>query len=164
MHRVSKEMMGLWASKGPWDYQGLKGFLVPREMLVHLVLLVYLELQESPVRGESQGSQGSRARGGPSERLDSQGLRDPKVLLVVLEKMGPLDTRERQGGLETEGLKENVATLVFLEREVSRESEDAAVKLAHLDQWDLQAKRETLVLRDSWGTRPYWVIQDSWRS
>lgn len=164
MHRVPKEMMGFWASKGPWVYQGLKGFLVPREMSVCLVLLEYLELQGSPVREESQGSQGSRASGGPSERPDSQGLRDPKALLAVLAKMGPLDPRESQGGLETEAPKESVAILVFLESEASRESGDAAVKLVHLDQWDLQAKRETQVLRDSWGALTYWVILDSWRS
>lgn len=164
MHRVPKEITGLWASQGSWVYQGLKGFLVPREMLVHLVLLEYLELQGSPVREESQGSQGSRASGGPSERPDSQGLRDPKVLLAALAKMGPLDTRERQGGLETEAPKESVEILVFPESEASRESEDAVVRLVNLDQWDPQVKKETLVLRDSWGTLTYWVILDSWRS
>lgn len=164
MHRVPKEMTGLWASKGPWDYQGLKDFLVPREMLVHLALLEYLELQGSPVREESQESQGSRASGGPSEKPDSQGLRDLKVLLAVLEKMGPLDTRETQGSLETEAPKENGVTQVFPEKEEFRESEGAAVKQAHLDPWDPLAKRATLVPLDSWGTRTYWVILDSWRN
>lgn len=164
MHRVPKEMMGMWVSLGPWVYQGLKGFQVPREILVYLVLLESSVLLGSPVRVESLGSQESRARGARSERQDSQGQRDPKALLAGPEKMGLQDTREKPVDLETEAPKVNVATQVFPGKEEFRESEDVLVMRAHLDRVDLQAKKVTQALPDSW--KPYisWVILASWRN
>lgn len=154
MHRVPKETVGFWASRGPWGYQGWRGFPGPRETSEQLVLLDNLDLQGSPVREESRGPLGTRASGDPSERPDSLDLRGLKVPLAVLEKMGPLDTQGSRGRLETEALKESEVTRAFLESEASRENGAALVKLAHLDQWDPQVQRE---IPEDWGALTFWA-------
>ncbi|KAM7408883.1 hypothetical protein PAMA_002552 [Pampus argenteus] len=140
--RADQGFQGPRGNRVPWDYPGLKGCPVPRVISVCLVHLGLQVLQGSLVLVESQGSQESRGRGGRSERQDSRGPRDPKVLLGDLEKMEVLDTRELQVDLGTEDPKENAVTQGFLEKEVFRARGDELGILARLDLSVHRAKKD----------------------